>query len=68
MIEWLKNITISSRIDREIDEREKMARLEQAERDLADLKDRKDRAMGILIPRQERNHWQEAIQQMIMGA
>lgn len=68
MTGWIKKITVSSRNERDTVERERMARLEQAERDLAGLKERKDKAMGILIPRQSRNHWREAIEDMIMGA
>lgn len=50
------------------EEREKMARLETAERDLKELQDRGDEAVRLLVERQSRNHWREAIQQMIQGA
>lgn len=49
-------------------ERDKMARLEKAERDVADLTARKNRAIGILDTRHRRNHWREGITQMIQGA
>lgn len=49
------------------DEREKMARLEQAEAELTDLKDRMDRAVEYLDARTRRNHWRESIEKMIRG-
>lgn len=52
--------------DREYEE-EKIARLENAERDLRDLKDRGERAKRFLSERQERNHWGESVAQMIQG-
>lgn len=48
-------------------EREKIAKLEQAESDLLTLRARASRAMGLLDERQRRNHWREAIEQMIQG-
>lgn len=49
------------------DEREKMARLEQAEAELTDLKDRMDRAVEYLDARTRRNYWRESIEKMIRG-
>lgn len=48
-------------------EDEKMARLENAERDVADLVSRADRAITFLDARHHRNHWRESIEQMIQG-
>lgn len=49
-------------------EREKMERLEQAESDLADLRNRAARVIVLLTERQRKNHWREAIENMIQGA
>lgn len=49
------------------DEREKMKRLEQAERDLFFLQIRASRAISLLESRQRRNHWRESIEEMIQG-
>lgn len=49
-------------------EREKMARLEQAEGELATLGNRAALAIRRLDERRGRNHWREAIEQMIQGA
>lgn len=49
-------------------EREKMERLEQAEKDLVSLKTRAARAIKNLDDRQRQNHWRESIEQMIQGA
>lgn len=51
-----------------VGEREKIARLEAAEEQVADLKGRSTRAIITLGNRQARNHWREAIEQMIQGA
>lgn len=53
---------------RDAEEEEKMARLEQAERELEHVKTRSDRATRILSDRGTRNHWRESIEQMIQGA
>lgn len=58
----------ASRIRQETDDREKMERLEEAERTLADLQARKEKAVTFLTERHERNHWREAIERMIQGA
>lgn len=46
---------------------EKMARLENAERDLASLRRRHEQATGTLVRRVKRNHWVETIEQMVQG-
>lgn len=46
-------------------ERERDARASEM---ITDLKGRKEVAEGFLIPRQRRNHWQEAIATMIHSA
>lgn len=48
-------------------EREKMARLEQAETDLLHLKARRDQAILTLDARHRRNHWKQSVEQMIQG-
>jgi len=47
---------------------EKMARLEQAEAEVADLKARSARAVQFLDARRNRNHWAETVQSIIQGA
>lgn len=49
-------------------EREKMARIEKAENDLRGLQSRGARAFRTLDARRGRNHFREAIEQMIQGA
>lgn len=49
-------------------ERDKIARLEQAEADLSSLKIRASNAIRTLDNRQRRNHWRESIEKMIQGA
>lgn len=49
-------------------EREKMARLEQAEGELSSLRDRAGLAIRRLDERRARNHWRESIEQLIQGA
>jgi len=43
-------------------------RLRRAEAELLDLTVRGDRALRTLDDRHRRNHWREAIEQMIQGA
>lgn len=50
------------RYAREADQTERDARSSEM---IDNLRDRKDAAEGFLIPRQRRNHWQEAIATMI---
>lgn len=49
-------------------EKEKIVRIEKAETELFDLKLRAARAIRVLDARKQRNHWREAIEQMIQGA
>lgn len=49
-------------------EREKEARLKEAESTLIILKYRARKAIDYLEARQERNHWREAVHDMIQGA
>lgn len=49
------------------EEDEKDARLENAERELADLKMRSERAVRTLSARHRRNHWTESVENMIQG-
>lgn len=49
-------------------EQAQYARLERAEREVADLKARADRAVRFLDERRGRNHWREAIEQVVRGA
>lgn len=67
MIEWFKNLIRPSRIERYTADREKMARLETAERQVADLRARGEAASTFLRDRHSRNHWREAVEQMIQG-
>ena len=60
-------LTGSSRTRQDEDERARIAAREAVEKDLAALRERKDNAVGYLIPRQQRNHWSEAIGDMIRG-
>jgi hypothetical protein len=48
-------------------EREKMAALDAAEQELASLRDRSEKAVEFLDARDNRNHWQESVRQMIRG-
>lgn len=48
-------------------EREKEARLEQAERELGNLQARSYHATQFLDARANRNHWRQSIEQMIQG-
>jgi hypothetical protein len=64
MLQWVhRNHRRSAEV-----EREKSARLEDAEREVADLRSRADRAIRTLDDRHTRNHWRESIEQMIQGA
>lgn len=64
----LKSILIPRQRNRQDeDEREKMARLEQAEKDLGSLQHRAHVAITRLEDRQKRNHWRESIESMILG-
>lgn len=45
----------------------KMSRLVKAEEDLRDLQRRGDAAVQFLTARAGRNHWREAVEQMIQG-
>lgn len=55
------------RSDIDEQEREKIARLEQAEGELVSLKARAARAVRILEERRSQNGWKESIEQMIQG-
>ena len=48
-------------------EREQDARLDSAEKELSDLQERAGSAIRKLDERQRRNHWREAIENMIRG-
>lgn len=56
---------IGRRAHRKVVEREKVVRIEKAETELFDLKIRASRAIRRLDDRHKRNHWREAIEQMI---
>ena len=58
----------SARDRADAEEREKIARLEEAEREVKHLKARGDRAIQFLESRDNRNHWRESIEQMIRRA
>jgi len=49
-------------------EREKMAALDAAEKELASLRARSEKALNTLNRRDTSNHWRESIEQMIHGA
>ena len=49
-------------------EREKIARLEEAEAEVADVRTRATKAIRALDDRRGRNHWRESIEKMIQGA
>jgi hypothetical protein len=48
-------------------EREKLALLEKAEKDLVDLKDRAHKATTYLTERRNRNHFAESIRMTVRG-
>lgn len=64
---FIKKVTVSSRNIEDEVEREKMARLEAAEQELASLTERGETAVNELASRGKRNHWRESIEQMIHG-
>ena len=63
----LRNFLASRTREREAEEDQKIARLNQAERDLADLQHRAHYVTKALDERRKRNHWRESIEQMIQG-
>lgn len=65
MIHWGKS---SAKLQRDLEEREKMARLEAAERERDALLARGARAVTTLTARNDRNHWRESVRDMILGA
>lgn len=68
MSNWfVKKFKDSSSSTQDEVEREKMARLEEAERELASLTERGANAVGMLLARNDRNHWRESIEDMIHG-
>ena len=67
MIDFIKNLLMPSRIRHQEIEREKMSALESAEAEVKDLTARSDRAVAFLTERHQRNHYGEAIAQMIRG-
>lgn len=64
VIGWIHLFRVK-RKTRRLREREQEYRDERSDRMLAELQDRKEVAEGVLQDRQRRNHWQEAISQMI---
>ena len=68
MIDKIKKILFPTRARLAAEERENEARLAEAERELARLQDRTARAVLTLQARHRRNHWQEAIANIIQGA
>lgn len=64
----MMRLTRKSKRHAENVEREKMVRLEKAEREVFLLKIRAFRAIAMLDERRLRNHWRESIEQMIQGA
>lgn len=67
MIDFIKNLLVPSRIRQQRVEREKIAALEAAERQVQDLTERSEKAVAILTDRHKRNHYTEAVAQMIRG-
>lgn len=61
----LLRLSYRARLRDERAEAEKLHRLDSAEKDLADLKRRAAKANKTLDDRQSRNHWREAIEQLI---
>lgn len=49
------------------EESAKIAKLEKAEAQLCELRRRSDSAIKFLTEREDRNHWREAIEDMIGG-
>lgn len=58
---------LTQRKKRRLREIEQRCRDERSDRMLAELQDRKRVAEGVLHDRQRRNHWQEAISQLIQS-
>lgn len=56
-----------ARLKDEAAEKEKLRRLDEAEKDLGKLKARASHAIQTLDERRDRNHWREAIEQLIQG-
>lgn len=67
MITWLTDTFLPAKSRDDALEREKIARLEQAEQEVRSLTERGETAVRFLIARNDRNHWRESIQQMIQG-
>lgn len=65
-LDWLFPM-LTRRRDRRVREREAEYRDERSDRMLAELQDRKRVVEKILRDRQRRNHWQEAINQLIQA-
>lgn len=63
---WLCPV-LTRRKKRRLREIEQKYRDERSDRMIAELQDRKRVAEGILCDRQRRNHWQEAISQLIQS-
>ena len=63
---WLCRM-LTRRKKRHLREIEQRHRDERSDRMIAELQDRKRVAEGILQDRQRRNHWQEAIAQLIQS-
>lgn len=63
---WLCPL-LTRRKKRRVREIEQKYRDERSDRMIAELQDRKRVAEGILQDRQRRNHWQEAIAQLIQS-
>lgn len=65
----MSTLLIGSRRQRHREEEQaKVARLEIAERDLRMLQRRERAAVRFLDERHKRNHWREAIEQLMGGA
>lgn len=67
IIEWFRSRSERKAAQKRAED-ESMARIENAERDLAALRARGEKAVRVLTERNTRNHWGEAITDMITGA
>lgn len=67
IVERIKNFIQPARAERKMSDAHDDARLEEAERQVADLERRSNEAVRILTSRHVRNHYGEAIKQMIQG-
>jgi hypothetical protein len=67
VIDLIKRVLWPSRARADAIEQEKIARLEQAEKQVASLTDRGNKAVQFLTERSDRNHWGESIKEMIQG-